>query len=37
MSAYLPLVYGKAKVAWQEHRPTGEPLGPPLQEGAHLE
>ncbi len=37
MSVYLPLVYGKAKVAWQEHCPIGELLGPPPQEGAHLE
>jgi type I restriction enzyme, R subunit len=37
MSAYLPLVYGKAKVAWQEHCPIGELLGPPPKEGAHLE
>lgn len=35
--AYLPLVYGRAKVAWQEHCPIGELLGPPPQEGAHLE
>jgi type I restriction enzyme R subunit len=34
---YLPLVYGKAKVAWQEHCPIGELLGPPPKEGAHLE
>jgi type I restriction enzyme, R subunit len=37
MSAYLPLVYGKAKVAWQEHCPIGELLGPPPKEGAQLE
>jgi type I restriction enzyme R subunit len=37
MSAYLPLVYGRAKVAWQEHCPIGELLGPPPKEGAHLE
>jgi hypothetical protein len=37
MSAYLPLVYGKAKVAWQGHCPIGELLGPPPKEGAHLE
>ena len=37
MSVYLPLVYGRAKVAWQEHCPIGELLGPPPQEGAHLE
>jgi type I restriction enzyme R subunit len=37
MSAYLPLVYGKAKVAWQEHCPIGELLGPPPKESAHLE
>jgi type I restriction enzyme R subunit len=37
MSAYLPLVYGRAKVAWQEHCPVGELLGPPPKEGAHLE
>ncbi len=34
---YLPLVYGRAKVAWQEHCPIGELLGPPPKEGAHLE
>lgn len=34
---YLPLVYGKAKVAWQEHCSIGELLGPPPKEGAHLE
>jgi len=34
---YLPLVYGRAKVAWQEHCPVGELLGPPPKEGAHLE
>jgi type I restriction enzyme R subunit len=37
MNAYMPLVYGKAKVAWQEHCPIGELLGPPPKEGAHLE
>jgi type I restriction enzyme R subunit len=37
MNAYLPLVYGKAKVAWQEHCPIGELLGPPPKEGTHLE
>jgi type I restriction enzyme, R subunit len=37
MSAYLPLVYGRAKVAWQEHCPIGELLGPPPKEGAQLE
>ena len=37
MKVYLPLVYGKAKVAWQEHCPIGELLGPPPKEGAHLE
>ena len=36
-SAYLPLVYGKAKVAWHEHCPIGELLGPPPKGGAHLE
>ena len=36
-SVYLPLVYGRAKVAWQEHCPIGELLGPPPKEGAHLE
>ena len=35
--AYLPLVYGKAKVAWQEHCPIGELLGPPPKESVHLE
>jgi type I restriction enzyme R subunit len=34
---YLPLVYGRAKVAWQEHCPIGELLGPPPKEGEHLE
>ena len=37
MNAYLPLVYGKARVAWQEPCPIGELLGPPPKEGAHLE
>lgn len=37
MEAYLPLVYGKAKVARQEHCPIGELLGPPPKEGDHLE
>jgi type I restriction enzyme R subunit len=37
MNAYLPLVYGKPKVAWQQHCPIGELLGPPPREGAHLE
>jgi len=37
MSVYLPLVYGKAKVAWQEHCPIGDLLGPPPKEGAQLE
>jgi len=34
---YLPLVYGRAKVAWQEHCPIGDLLGPPPKEGDHLE
>jgi type I restriction enzyme R subunit len=34
---YLPLVYGRAKVAWQEHCPIGELLGPPPREDEHLE
>lgn len=34
---YMPLVYGRAKVAWQEHCPIGELLGPPPKESAHLE
>ena len=34
---YLPLVYGLAKVAWQEHCPIGDLLGPPPKEGPHLE
>ena len=34
---YLPLVYGLAKVAWQEHCPIGDLLGPPPKEGQHLE
>lgn len=37
IAAYLPLVYGKAKVAFQEHCPIGDLLGPPPQEGDHLE
>ncbi len=37
MSVYLPLVYGRAKVAWQEHCPIGDLLGPPPKEGSHLE
>jgi type I restriction enzyme R subunit len=37
MDVYLPLVYGRAKVAWQEHCPIGELLGPPPKEGEHLE
>ncbi|HTN99720.1 MAG TPA: ATP-binding protein, partial [Microthrixaceae bacterium] len=36
LAAYLPLVYGKAKVARQEHCPIGELLGPDF-ESAHLE
>ena len=36
-AVYLPLVYGRAKVAWQEHCPIGDLLGPPPKEGAHLE
>jgi type I restriction enzyme R subunit len=36
-AAYLPFVYGRAKVAWQEHCPIGELLGPPPKEGVHLE
>lgn len=35
--AYLPLVYGRARVAWQEHCSIGELLGPPPKESAHLE
>ncbi|HZY64973.1 MAG TPA: RNA-binding domain-containing protein [Rubrobacteraceae bacterium] len=34
---YMPLVYKRAKVAWQEHCPIGELLGPPPKESAHLE
>jgi hypothetical protein len=34
-AVYLPLVYGKAKVAWQEHCPIGELLGPPPKEDVH--
>jgi type I restriction enzyme, R subunit len=34
---YMPLVYRQANVAWQEHCPIGELLGPPPKEGAHLE
>lgn len=36
LAALLPLVYGKAKIARQEHCPIGELLGPDL-ESAHLE
>ncbi|MBA3790900.1 MAG: DEAD/DEAH box helicase family protein [Rubrobacter sp.] len=36
-SVYLPLVYGRAKVAWQEHCPIGDLLGPPPKESVHLE
>ncbi len=36
LAALLPLVYGKAKVARQEHCPIGDLLGPDL-ESAHLE
>lgn len=36
-SVYMPLVYGRAKVAWQEHCPIGDLLGPPPKEGKHLE
>jgi type I restriction enzyme, R subunit len=28
VAAYLPMIQGKAKVAWQEHCPIGELLGP---------
>lgn len=30
---YMPLVYRQAKVAWQEHCPIGDLLGPPPKEG----
>lgn len=36
LAAYVPLIYGKAKVAFQEHCPIGELLGPD-KEGATLE
>jgi type I restriction enzyme R subunit len=36
LAAVLPLVYGKAKIARQEHCPIGDLLGPDL-ESAHLE
>ncbi|MGH3088953.1 MAG: type I restriction endonuclease [Rubrobacteraceae bacterium] len=36
-AVYMPLVYGRAKVAWQEHCPIGELLGPPPKEGKRLE
>jgi type I restriction enzyme, R subunit len=36
LAAYLPLVQGRAKVAYQEHCPVAELLGPD-REGAHLE
>jgi type I restriction enzyme R subunit len=36
VAAYLPIIQGKAKVAWQEHCPIGELLGPDKESG-HLE
>lgn len=36
LDSYLKLTYGKAKVAWQEHCPIGELLGPG-REGQYLE
>jgi type I restriction enzyme, R subunit len=36
VAAYLPLIQGKARVAWQEHCPIGELLGPD-KEGGSLE
>lgn len=36
LAAYLPLIYGKARVAHQEHCPIGELLGPD-RESTHLE
>jgi type I restriction enzyme R subunit len=36
LTTYLPFIQGKAKVAWQEHCPIGELLGPD-KESAHLE
>ncbi len=36
LSSYLKLIQGKAKVAWQEHCPIGELLGPD-KESQHLE
>jgi len=35
VAAYLPIIQGKAKVAWQEHCPIGELLGPGKESG-HL-
>jgi type I restriction enzyme R subunit len=36
VAAYLPIIQGKAKVAWQEHCPIGELLGSDKESG-HLE
>jgi type I restriction enzyme R subunit len=36
IAAYLPMIQGKAKVAWQEHCPIVELLGPGKEDG-HLE
>ncbi len=36
VAAYLPIIQSKAKVAWQEHCPIGELLGPGKESG-HLE
>lgn len=36
VAAYLPIIQGKAKVAWQEHCPIVELLGPGKESG-HLE
>jgi type I restriction enzyme R subunit len=34
VAAYLPLIQGKARVAWQEHCPIGELLGPDKESGS---
>jgi type I restriction enzyme R subunit len=36
LTSYLKLIQGRAKVAWQEHRPVGDLLGPG-KESQHLE
>ncbi len=34
VAAYLPLIQGRARVAWQEHCPIGELLGPGKESGS---